>query len=455
MVHKVIKKILIANRGAIALRIIKTCQKMNIKTVAVYSEADRESRFVQLADESYLLGPAQVNESYLQGDIIIDIAKKAKVDAIHPGYGFLSENAQFVRHCEQANIIFIGPQADVIAQMGDKIKARKLMHQAGVPILPGAMNRVQEDEAQEVADSIGYPVMVKAAAGGGGIGMEIVNCAEELAKVYSSNAKRAKQFFGSSTMFLEKVIEDARHIEVQIVADDYGNVIHLFERDCSIQRRNQKVIEEALSPFISNETREKMTEIAIKAAKTIGYTNVGTIEFLVDNKEHFYFLEMNTRIQVEHAITEEITECDIVQLQIEIAQGKRLSIKQDDLPVKGHAIEMRIYAEDPVTFFPSPGTITVYKEPSGQNIRLESGIEEGTVITPFYDPMISKLIVWGTTRNEAIKSAIQALDNYQIEGIKTNLPMLKEILRSNQFQNDEVTTSFVSDYYLSNKLTTK
>lgn len=443
-----INKILIANRGEIAVRIIETCKEMDIKTVAVYSEADEDALFVRMADESYLLGPPKVNESYLKTDKILEIAKNTKVDAIHPGYGFLSENGFFVRECEHAGIRFIGPKAEVMERMGDKIQARNVMEKAGVPVIPGTKEGVSAETAKQKAGEIGYPIMLKASAGGGGIGMQVVKSDEELEKVFSSNAERAEQFFGNGTMFIEKVIEDARHIEIQVMADEHGNVVSLFERDCSVQRRNQKVVEEAPSPFISAKTREKMGEIAKKAAKEIGYTNAGTIEFLVDNEEEFYFLEMNTRIQVEHAITEEITGQDIVRMQIDVAQGKELSVNQADLAINGHAFEMRIYAEDPVRFFPSPGTITTYQAPTGENIRLESGIEEGSKITPFYDPMISKLVVWGATRKESMDRALQALEDYQIEGIKTNLPMLREVIQHPVFQKGEVTTDFVSAHYL-------
>jgi|SRR5690625_1529296 len=443
-----IKKILIANRGEIAARIIRTCKKMKIKTVAVYSEADANSLFVQMADESYLLGPAKVSDSYLKADKIIEIAKSIEVDAIHPGYGFLSENSEFANKCEQAGISFIGPNAKVMEQMGDKIQARQLMEKAGVPVIPGTEEGITEDEMLEAATKIGYPIMLKASAGGGGIGMQVVHSNEELEKVFAGNAKRAEQFFGDGTMFMEKLIEHPRHIEIQIIADGHGNVLHLFERDCSIQRRNQKVIEEAPSSFISEKTREKMGLIAKQAAKEIGYINAGTIEFLVDEEENFYFLEMNTRIQVEHAITEEITNQDIVEMQIDIAQGKELAIKQDSLSIQGHAVEARIYAEDPVRFFPSPGTITVYKEPKGKNIRVESVIDEGTEITPFYDPMISKLVVWGETRQEAIKLMEQALQDYEIQGIKTNLPMLLKAIQHEAFVAGQATTSFVTEHYL-------
>lgn len=443
-----IQKVLIANRGEIAVRIIRTCQQMQIKTVAVYSEADAESLFVKLADESYLLGPPKVTESYLKADKLIDIAKSTAADAIHPGYGFLSENADFVHQCEQAGIIFIGPRAEVMKQMGDKIEARQIMEKAGVPVIPGTSEAVSENTAKQAAASIGYPLMLKASAGGGGIGMQVVHSEAELEKGFAGNSRRAEQFFGAGTMFLEKYMETSRHIEIQVMADHHGNVVHLFERDCSIQRRNQKVVEEAPSPFISEKTREKMGKTAVQAVKELGYTNAGTIEFLVDEEENFYFLEMNTRIQVEHAVTEEVSNTDIVEMQIEIASGKVLSLKQEDLKIQGHAIEVRIYAEDPVKFFPSPGTITTYQEPEGEKVRIESSIEQGTEITPFYDPMISKLIVWGSTREEAIQHMMEALSQYKIEGIKTNLPMLEEVIRHEQFKEGNVTTKFIEKHYV-------
>lgn len=444
-----IKKILIANRGEIAARIIRTCQQHGIETVAVFSEADANAPYVKEATESYLLGAPRVNESYLNIDKILEIAKSTDVDAIHPGYGFFSENAAFVRRCENEGITFIGPRAEVIQQMGDKIAARQLMEAAGVPVIPGTDHAIADkEEAIVLAEQIGYPIMLKASAGGGGIGMQVVHTEEELAAAFMSNSKRAEQFFGNGAMFMERLLENARHIEVQVIADSFGNVIHLFERECSIQRRNQKVIEEAPSAFISSETREKMGQVAVKAAKEIGYTNVGTIEFLVDEQEQFYFLEMNTRIQVEHAITEEITGLDIVKLQIDIASGKRLLLTQSDVELTGHALEARIYAEDPVTFFPSPGTITTYEKPVGEKVRLESAIEAGSAVTPFYDPMISKLIVYGKNREEAIASLEKALNAYQIDGIKTNLSMLKFIVKEEQFQAGNTTTDYVQKYYL-------
>lgn len=446
-----IKKILIANRGEIAARILRACKQLNIEAVVVYSEADAHLNYVKEADEAYLLGPSPVNQSYLNIDKIISIAKESKVDAIHPGYGLLSENSDFVDRCEQENIIFIGPKSDVMRKMGDKIEARKVMEEVGIPIILGSDGVVKSiEEALEVADEIGYPIMVKAAAGGGGIGMEIVHSPDELTKAFENNSKRAEMFFGSGAMFLEKVIENARHIEIQILADHHGNVVHLFERECSIQRRNQKVVEEAPSIFISNETRHKMGEASVLAAKALNYTNAGTIEFLVDDQENFYFLEMNTRVQVEHPVTEEITKVDIVQEQIKIAQGEKLSVNQEDLEIDGHAIEVRIYAEDPKTFFPSPGQITKLKLPEGENIRHEITIKEQDQVTHFYDPLIGKLIVKGKTRQEAIEQLKICLDEYVVEGIKTNISFLQFIVQNDQFIQGETMTNFVEKEYLAN-----
>ncbi|WP_156289163.1 acetyl-CoA carboxylase biotin carboxylase subunit [Oceanobacillus salinisoli] len=444
-----IEKILIANRGEIAARIIRTCRRLGVKTTAIYSEADKDAPFVQMADEQFLLGPPRVNESYMNIDKILSIAKESGADAIHPGYGFLSENAQFAAVCKQEGFIFIGPTSEVIHRMGDKIEARKIMKQAGVPIVPGTNETVSEKEAVEIADEIGYPVMLKAAAGGGGIGMQVVHSKEELQSAFENNSKRALTFFGNGSMFLEKNIEHARHVEIQLLADEHGNIIHLFERECSIQRRNQKVIEEAPCSFISEKTRRKMGKAAVQAAKTLGYTNAGTIEFLVDHEENFYFLEMNTRIQVEHPVTEEITEIDIVEAQIRIAKGEKLRIQQDDIKMQGHAIEARIYAEDPITFFPSPGLITKFQVPEGNHIRNETAVKSNYQVTPFYDPMIAKLIIKADTREEAVSLLTEALHQYKVEGIKTNIPMLKKIVTNKVFQMGSTTTSFIDEYYLS------
>ncbi len=444
-----IKKILIANRGEIAARIIRTCNKMNIMTVAIYSEADQKADFVEMADESYLIGPPRVNESYLNADKIISVAKQANVDAIHPGYGFLSESDVFAEQCEEQGIIFIGPSASVIREMGSKILARQLMEKAGVPTIPGTKNALATtEEALIAAHNIGYPVMLKASAGGGGIGMQVVNSAEELILAFESNTKRAKTFFGNGDMFMEKKVEDARHIEVQLLADNTGNVLHLFERDCSIQRRNQKVVEEAPSTFITEKTRNQITKAAINAARALGYTNAGTIEFLVDSKENFYFLEMNTRVQVEHPVSEEITGIDIVEKQILIAAGEPLGLSQEDIVINGHAIEVRIYAEDPETFLPSPGHVSQVIFPQGEHIRNEPAITGTCDVTPFYDPMIAKLVVHGTDRQDAISLLSEALQAYKVEGIKTNLPMLKRIAEDEIFRKGNVTTAYIQDHYL-------
>lgn len=444
-----IKKILIANRGEIASRIIRTCKKLGITSVAVYSEADQDALFVKEADEAHFLGKSQVNESYMNMDKIFEIATKSQADAIHPGYGFFSENPSFRKRCELEEIRFIGPHSQVIEKMGDKINARNAMIEAGVPIVPGTEEAIQDvEEAAKMAKKIGYPIMLKAAAGGGGIGMQVVEDEGELMKAFVNNSERASTFFGNGTMFLEKKIENAHHIEFQLLADTFGNVIHLFDRECSIQRRNQKVIEEAPSPFISETTRERMGEAAIKAARAINYTNAGTIEFLVDEEENFYFLEMNTRIQVEHPITEEITGLDIVELQINIANEEELLLKQSEIKISGHSIEARIYAEDPIRFFPSPGRITNVTLPEGEGIRHENSFTANHQVTPFYDPMIGKLIVKAGTRESAVKRLEQALDVYQINGIQTNLPMIQEIIRTPQFKQGNTTTNFIEDYYI-------
>lgn len=449
-------KILIANRGEIALRVIRTCQKLGIKTVAIYSEADAESLFVREANESYCVGKPPVNQSYLNADEIISIAKKSGAEAVHPGYGLLSENAAFAKKCNEENLVFIGPSPEIIASMGSKIEARKTMKEAGVPIIEGINTSLEsEDEAVLAAKQIGYPLMLKASAGGGGIGMQLVHSEEELLKAFAGNKKRAESFFGDGAMFLEKYIDEPHHIEVQILADSHGNVVPLWERECSIQRRNQKVVEEAPSPFINEETRSKMLEAAVKAAQHIGYSNAGTIEFLVDKEQNFYFLEMNTRLQVEHPVTEEITGLDLVEEQLKVAVGNAISFTKEDVKRNGHAIEVRIYAEDPKTFFPSPGKITEFQLPQGEGIRNECAIEAGSQVTPFYDPMIGKLIAWGETRTEACSRLKLALEEYKIEGIKTNIPMLLQTVSHEQFLSGYTTTQFVNKYYLPSLTSTK
>lgn len=447
------KRILIANRGEIAARIIRTCKSLGIETVAVYSEADAESPYVKMATQSHCIGGSKVSESYLNYERIIKVAKETNAEAIHPGYGLLSENALFAKACEEQDITFIGPTSDIISRMGSKIEARKAMEEAGVPIVPGNMAPLADaDSALEAAKQIGYPVMLKASAGGGGIGMQLVKNDTELLKAFEGNSKRAADFFGDGTMFIEKFISQPRHIEIQIAADYVGNTIYLGERECSIQRRHQKVVEEALSPFIDPETREKMGAAAVRAAKAIGYSNLGTVEFLVDDQKNFYFLEMNTRLQVEHPITEEVTGLDLVKLQLEIAANQELPLTQEEVQLTGHAIEVRIYAEDPKTFFPSPGTITKMALPTGNGIRHELGAAEGSVISPFYDPMIGKLIAYGTHRQEAIQKLSKALDEYIIEGIKTNIPLLKEIIHHPEYQLGNTTTDFIQKYIQAGKV---
>jgi len=441
------QKLLIANRGEIALRIIRTCKRLGIQTAAVYSEADAESLHVKAADEAWLIGKPRVSESYLNIEKIIETAKKAGVCAIHPGYGLLSENSRFAERCLQENITFIGPPSDVIAKMGSKIEARLAMEQAGIPVVPGVTKSLAGlNEAKALAESIGYPVMLKASFGGGGIGMQLIRNESELAKAYEGSQKRAADFFGDGAMYIEKYIEDARHIEIQILTDEYGNAVYLWERDCSIQRRQQKIIEEAPAPLFDENMRAKLGEAAVKAALSIGYANAGTIEFLVDSKNHFYFLEMNTRLQVEHPVTEEITGLDIVEEQLNIAAGKALPYKQKDIRRDGHAIEVRICAEDPKTFFPSPGRITDLKLPEHPNVRHECAAAPGMNITPYYDPMIAKMIVKGNSRDEAIRTLAEALSQYQVKGIKTNIRLLEDIVRSDEFRKGGVQTDFISRY---------
>jgi len=450
------KKVLIANRGEIARRVIRTCKRLNVQTVAVYSEADAESLHVKEADEAFCIGKPPVAQSYLNIDRILEVAKESGAEAVHPGYGLLSENAEFAKRCTEAGLVFIGPSADVIASMGSKLEARKTMKAAGVPIVEGVETPVKDvTEAIEIASRLGYPIMLKASAGGGGIGMQLVENAEELAKAFEGNQKRAQSFFGDGTMYMERFIANPHHVEVQIIADHDGNVVPLFERECSIQRRNQKVVEEAPSPFISEETRKSMLDASVKAVQHIGYVNAGTIEYLVDAEQNFYFLEMNTRLQVEHPVTEEITKLDLVEEQLKIAAKQPLAFTRDSIQRKGHAIEVRIYAENPSTFFPSPGTITAFELPTGEGIRHECGVEAGTTVTPFYDPMISKLVVWGETRAIACERLVEALKAYKVEGIQTNIPMLLKTVTHEQFLKGYTTTKFVDEYYLPQLAETK
>lgn len=443
------QKVLIANRGEIARRIIRTCKALNIQTVAVYSEADKESLHVRDADEAVCIGKPPVAQSYLNVEAIVQAAKDTGAQAIHPGYGLLSENANFAQAVEAAGLTFIGPTSTVIASMGSKLKARKTMQQAGVPIVEGVNEPIAHaEEAVQIAQRIGYPIMLKASAGGGGIGMQLVNSDEELLKAFEGNQKRATSFFGDGTMFIEKFIAEPHHVEVQILADTHGNVVPVFERECSVQRRNQKVVEEAPSPFISEATRQKMLDAAVAAAQTIHYTNAGTIEFLVDKDEQFYFLEMNTRLQVEHPVTEEITGLDLVEWQLRIANNEQLTFTRDTLARHGHAIEVRIYAEHPTTFFPSPGHIDELVLPEGEGIRHEISIESGSDVTPFYDPMIAKLIATGVDREQARARLEQALRAYVVRGIQTNIPMLLDVITHDVFKSGVTTTKFVEEHYL-------
>ncbi|BCB03249.1 acetyl-CoA carboxylase biotin carboxylase subunit [Bacillus sp. KH172YL63] len=447
------QKILIANRGEIALRIIKTCKQLNIQTVAVYSDADADMPFVKEADAAHRIGESQVNRSYLMIENILDVAKKESVDGIHPGYGLLSENADFARRVTEEGMIFVGPSSDIIEKMGDKVEARKAMEEASVPVVPGSDGGVGLiGEATRVAAEIGYPVMLKASGGGGGIGM--IRCENEQALVqnFDSTKNRAKAYFGKEEVFLEKCIENARHVEVQIFGDQHGNVIHLFERNCSVQRRNQKVIEESPSPALSAETKEKMFAAAIKAGKAVNYTNAGTVEFIVDEEENFYFLEMNTRLQVEHPVTEAITGLDLVKWQVLVARGEALPLcRQEEILNDGHAIEFRVYAEDPKTFFPSPGQLTTLVWGEGESVRIDSGYEEGNKVTPFYDPMISKCIIKGKDREDALHKARLFFKGVSIEGVKTNVPLFKDILEAEGFREGSYTTKWLQDFLTVNR----
>ncbi len=444
-----INKILVANRGEIALRVMRSCREMNIKTVAVFSEADRKSMHVRYADEAYHIGPAPSVESYLHIDKIIDVAKKSNADAIHPGYGFLSENAAFADRCEKEGFIFIGPSSFAIATMGDKLTARKTMTDAGVPVVPGTSEELSdENAAHEIAKEIGLPIMIKASAGGGGKGMRLVYKEDEIINAVRAAKSEAKSAFGNDTIYIEKYIESPHHIEFQILADKYGNTIHLFERECSVQRRHQKVIEETPSPIMNDKVREEMGKYAVAAAKAVNYYGAGTVEFIVDKNLDYYFLEMNTRLQVEHPITERVVGVDLVKEQIKIADGKTLEIKQEELKQYGHAIECRIYAEDPdKNFMPSPGKIEHITEPLGLGVRHDGYVYEGYEIPIFYDPLISKLIVWAKNRKEAIDRMKRALWAYKITGIKTTIPFLARIMENEDFKNGRYNTHFIEDNY--------
>ncbi len=440
-----IKKILIANRGEIAVRIMRSCREMGIDTVAVFSEADRKSIHVRYASEAYFIGPSPSSESYLNIDKIIDVAKKSGADAIHPGYGFLSENARFADRCKDENITFIGPSSFAISTMGDKITARRTMIDAGVKVVPGNREKFTDDEVSvKIVKDIGLPVMIKASAGGGGKGMRLVRKEEEIPGAVQTAKSEAYAAFGDDSVYIEKYIESPHHIEFQILADNYGNVIHMCERECSVQRRHQKVVEETPSPVMTPELREEMGQQAIAAAQAVNYRGAGTIEFLVDNDLNYYFLEMNTRLQVEHPITERVLGVDLVKEQINIANGEKLAFKQEDIVQNGHAIECRIYAEDPDNDFrPSPGIVRHITEPLGLGTRTDGYVYEGYEIPIYYDPMISKLIVWGKTRDEAIKRMKRALFEYKITGVKTTIRFLERIMEAHDFVKGAYDTHFI------------
>ena len=443
-------KVLVANRGEIAVRIIRACRELGIETVAVFSEADRNALHVRYADEAYLLGPAPSRESYLRADKIFEVAKKSGANAIHPGYGFLAEREDFAAKCADLGITFIGPKPSSIAAMGDKAEARATVIKAGIPVVPGteAVGNMTNDDLLQIAPTIGFPLLIKATAGGGGKGMREVKSLEEMPTLLASARREAESSFGDGNVYLEKLIEGARHIEFQIMADSFGNVIHLGERECSIQRRHQKLLEESPSSFLDEDLREKMGTIAVKSAQAVDYVNAGTIEFLVDKERNFYFLEMNTRLQVEHPITEMVTGVDIVAEQLRIARGRQLSYTQEQIKFNGHAIECRINAEDPFNgFMPSTGQITHSILPTGPGVRIDTGVYPGFEITPFYDPMIAKLIVWGETRGQAILRLRRALEEYRIVGVRTNIPFHQTLMDSHRFMGGQFDTRFVEERF--------
>ena len=442
------RKVLIANRGEIAVRIIRACRELGLSTVAVYSDVDRDAMHVRYANSAYHIGPPAARDSYLRIDRILDAAKKSGADAIHPGYGFLAERPEFAQACADAGIAFIGPPASAIGTMGDKVVARQTVEAAGIPVVPGTELNLLDDELAHAAGFIGYPLLIKATAGGGGKGMRRVENADQFEDALHAARREAQAAFGDGSVYLEKLIQGARHIEIQILADSYGNVIHLGERECSIQRRHQKLLEESPSVVMDDELRARMGAVAVAAAKAVNYVNAGTIEFLVDANRNFYFLEMNTRLQVEHPVTELVTNSDIVKEQIRIARGRRLSRTQDEVVMKGHAIECRINAEDPYqNFLPSTGQITAMTIPAGPGVRVDSGVTTGDAITPYYDPMIAKLVCWGETRGEALLRMRRALSEYRIMGLKTNIPFHQNLLDSTRFIAGQFDTTFVEERF--------
>jgi acetyl-CoA carboxylase biotin carboxylase subunit len=446
---KKFKKILIANRGEIAVRIIRAAKEMGISTVAVYSEADRDALHVKIADESFCIGPPIPSKSYLNVPSIVSVAEVAGVDAIHPGYGFLAENAKFAEICSASNIKFIGPPIEAMQKMGDKATARKTVSKAGVPVVPGSEGIISDEkEAQKIADKIGYPVAIKATAGGGGRGLRVAQNRDEFIHLMRTARAEAEAAFGNPEVYIEKFVEDPRHIEVQVLADEHGNVIHLGERDCSIQRRHQKLVEECLSPVIDERTRRRIGDAAVKAAKAVNYFSAGTIEFLFDKHGNFYFMEMNTRVQVEHPITEMITNMDIIREQILIAEGEKLQLRQGDVKFRGHAIECRINAENhEKNFMPSPGEIKAYLAPGGLGVRVDSHAYPGYMVLPHYDSLVAKLIVWADNREKAIDRMERALDEYVIDGIHTTIPFHLKVLRNDAFRRGLATTKFIEEQF--------
>ena len=443
------KKILVANRGEIALRVMKTAKKMGIKTVAVYSVADRQSPHVKFADEAVCIGEAPSNQSYLLGDKIIEVCKELGVDGIHPGYGFLSENSKFAEMAEKNGITFIGPKSHAIEVMGDKLAAKDTVKAYNIPMVPGLDHAITDiDEAKQVAKEVGFPILIKASAGGGGKGMRVVEKEEDFESQMQRAISEATSAFGDGSVFIEKYVGSPRHIEIQVMADTHGNVVYLFERECSVQRRHQKVVEEAPSAVLTPEIRQAMGEAAVKVAKSCDYVGAGTVEFLLDENKNFYFLEMNTRLQVEHPVTELITGIDLVEMQIRVARGEVLPIKQEDLKIKGHALELRVYAEDPLNdFLPSVGNLSTYILPEGEGVRVDNGFEQGMDVPIYYDPMLSKLITYGKDRNEAIQLMLKAIQDYKIEGVSTTLPFGTFVFKHDAFVSGNFDTNFVKKYY--------
>jgi acetyl-CoA carboxylase biotin carboxylase subunit len=444
MLHKV----LIANRGEIAVRILRACRELGLRTVAVYSEADRRALHVRHADEAYPIGPALARDSYLRGDRLLDVARASGADAIHPGYGFLAENAGFAAACAEAGVTFVGPPASAIAAMGDKVEARRRMQAAGVPVIPGTESELRDEQILLEAGRVGFPLFVKAAAGGGGKGMRLVQRASQLERALGQARREALKAFGDDRVYLERAVPRARHVEIQVLADAHGSVIHLGERDCSIQRRHQKLVEESPSPAVNDDLRQRMGAVAVRAAEAVGYINAGTVEFLLDRDRDFYFLEMNTRLQVEHPITEAVTGVDIVKEQLRLAAGAPLHHRQEDIRPRGHALECRITAEDPFNnFLPAAGRIIRLFQPSGPGVRVDGGIEEGLEVSTFYDSLLAKLVVWGESREAAVQRAASALSEYRIVGLPTSIPFHQWVMGNEPFRRGEYETSFLGEHF--------